>query len=95
MPTAHSAAPITLAVKNVRLRHPARAREDRHDRPDERNEAREHDRARAAPLEERVRPFEVLGLEEAGVGLEQAGAEAAADPVADLRAERPRRGTNR
>ena len=42
---------------------------------------------RAAAVEELLRPLEVLGLEEPGVGLEQARAEARADPVADLRAE--------
>ncbi len=66
--------------------HLARAREHRHDGADEGDEAREHDGTRAALTEERVRPIEVLRLEDARVGLEEPDAPAVADPVADLRA---------
>src|SRR5262249_57017054 len=67
--------------------HAAGAREDRHDRAYHRNEAREHHGARAASLEELLRPLEVLSLEDVRVRLEQARSEAMADPVPDLRAE--------
>ena len=77
---------------HVRDREPARVHapgtgEDRHDRAHERDEAGEHDRSRPAPVEEVLTLLEVLGLEQPGVGLEQAGAVVPADRVADLRAE--------
>ena len=86
MPTAQIAAPMTLADEELAQRHLARAREHRDDRAHERDEAREHDRARSALVEEHLRPFEVLDLEETGVGLEQPRAEPAPDPVSELRA---------
>ena len=64
IPTAQIAAPITLAIENLPARHVAGAGEHRDDGAHERDEAGEHDGARAALVEELLSLFEVLGLED-------------------------------
>ena len=71
MPTAQIAAPMTLAVEERALRHPlAPASIGTIVRTNGMKRASTTARG-AAPLEELVRPLEILGLEEPGVGLEQ------------------------
>ena len=77
------------------LRHAARTRQHRHDRPHERNEAGEDDRRRAPPFEELVGLLEILRLEDLRVGPEQLGCRTAGRSSSrSARRRRPRRTTS-
>ena len=84
IPTAQMAAPMTLAVANFRNGiRPVPARMGTTVRTNG-NETSEHDGARPALVEELLRLLEILGLEQPGMGLEQARAVAVTERVADL-----------